>query len=132
MADPATVTPFSSLSKTPETGPRTAAQPPGRRLSVGREIVLSGVIGSCDILEVEGTVKANISGCRELHIAKGGLFAGSAAVENVEVSGAFDGELSVNGRLFVREGGKVSGTVRYRQIEIERGGQIIGTVQNQA
>jgi cytoskeletal protein CcmA (bactofilin family) len=94
---------------------------------VGREIVLSGEISACDRLVVEGTVKANIRDCREIAIAEGGLFTGSASVETAEISGRFEGELSVSGRLIIRASGKVSASVRYREIEIERGGEISGT-----
>lgn len=103
------------------------SQTASRTLVVGREIVLSGEISACDRLVVEGTVKANIRDCREIQIAEGGLFTGSASVETAEVSGRFEGELSVSARLMIRTSGKVSATVRYREIEIERGGEIAGT-----
>ncbi|HVM79725.1 MAG TPA: polymer-forming cytoskeletal protein [Stellaceae bacterium] len=109
----------------PPTGERTQAA--SRTLVVGREIVLSGEISACDRLVVEGTVKANIRDCREIAIAEGGLFTGSASVETAEISGRFEGELSVSGRLMLRASGKVSASVRYREIEIERGGEISGT-----
>jgi cytoskeletal protein CcmA (bactofilin family) len=130
----------------PSGAPATAASPPpppprgpdesrpssertqtaSRTLVVGREIVLSGEISACDRLVVEGTVKANIRDCREIAIAEGGLFTGSASVETAEISGQFEGELNVSGRLMIRATGKVSATVRYREIEIERGGEISG------
>ena len=109
----------------PHTVDRT--QTASRTLVVGREIVLSGEISACDRLVVEGTVKANIRDCREIAIAEGGLFTGSASVETAEVSGRFEGELTVNGRLMIRASGKVSASVRYREIEIARGGEISGT-----
>jgi len=108
----------------PPTSERTQAA--SRTLVVGREIVLSGEISACNRLVVEGTVKANIRECREIAIAEGGLFTGSASVETAEVSGRFEGELSVSGRLMIRASGKVSASVRYREIEIERGGEISG------
>lgn len=99
-----------------------------RMLVVGREIVVSGEIDSCDCLVVEGTVKANVA-CKEIRIASGGLFTGSASVANAEIIGRFEGELRVSERVMVRASGKISATVRYRQIEIERGGQISGDIQ---
>ena len=109
----------------PPAGERTQAA--SRTLVVGREIVLSGEISACDRLVVEGTVKANIRDCREIAIAEGGLFTGSASVETAEISGRFEGELSVSGRLMIRATGKISAAVRYHEIEIERGGEISGT-----
>src|SRR5579872_5744780 len=91
-------------------------------LVVGPQIVLSGEVKSCNRLVVEGTIKANIKECRDVAIAEGGLFSGSAAVLSAEISGRFEGKLTVSGRLLIRAPGLVSGTVRYKEIEIERGG----------
>jgi len=103
-----------------------------RRLSVGREITLSGEINSCDKLFIEGSVEANLTNCRDVDIAEGGLFKGSAAIEEAEVRGRFEGNLTVRKRLLIKATGRVSGTIRYGQIEIECGGQISGDIQAQA
>lgn len=118
------INPSQSTSKL-DPNPQTAT----RKLVVGRGIVFSGEITSCDCLVVEGTVKANISGCHDIHIADGGLFTGSASVESAEIRGRFEGALTVNERLLIHSTGKVSAEVRYNQIEIERGGQISGDIQ---
>ncbi len=102
-----------------------------RRLSVGREITLSGEINSCDKLFVEGSVEANLTNCRDVDIAETGLFKGSASIEDAEVRGRFEGNLTVRKRLLIKATGRVSGTIRYGQIEIECGGQISGDVQAQ-
>ena len=109
------------------------AKPDGemRRLSVGREITLSGEINSCDKLFIEGSVEANLTNCRDVDIAEGGLFKGSAAIEEAEVRGRFEGNLTVCKRLLIKATGRVSGTIRYGQIEIECGGQISGDIQAQ-
>src|SRR5262249_38813258 len=65
------------LTMTPAPKPR---DPEARKLTVGREISLSGEINSCDRLVVEGSVEANLSGCRDIEIAEGGLFKGSASI----------------------------------------------------
>jgi len=101
-----------------------------RRLIVGREISLSGEITSCDRLIVEGSVEANLQNCREVEIAETGHFKGSASVDEVEVRGRFEGNLTVRNRLMIYATGRVSGTVRYGQLEIECGGQISGEIQS--
>ncbi len=103
-----------------------------RRLSVGREITLSGEINSCDKLFVEGSVEANLTNCRDVDIAESGLFKGSASIDEAEVRGRFEGNLTVRKRLLIKATGRVSGTIRYGQIEIECGGQISGDIQAQA
>lgn len=100
-----------------------------RKLTVGREIALSGEIASCDMLVVEGSVEANLQNCRDVDIAESGLFKGSATIDNADVRGTFEGSLVVRKRLLIRAGGQVSGTIRYSQIEIEAGGRISGDVQ---
>ncbi len=102
-----------------------------RKLVVGREIVVSGDIASCESLVVEGTVQANVE-CQDLRVEATGLFNGSASVGNAEIFGRFEGELTVSGRLHVRASGKISAKVRYHEIEIERGGQISGDLQVQS
>jgi cytoskeletal protein CcmA (bactofilin family) len=100
-----------------------------RRLSVGREITVSGEISSCEKLFIEGVVEANLTNCRDLDIAESGLFKGSTSIEGAEVRGRFEGNLTVRKRLLIKATGRVSGTIRYGQIEIERGGQISGDIQ---
>lgn len=108
--------------------PQATAEPSAGTLVIGKQIVLSGEVTSCNRLVVEGTIKANIKECRDIAIAEGGLFSGSAAVESADISGRFEGELTVSGRLLIRAPGLVSGTVQYRELEIERGGRIAGNV----
>jgi cytoskeletal protein CcmA (bactofilin family) len=103
-----------------------------RQLTVGREISLSGEIASCDTLIVEGSVEANLTNCRDVDIAEAGMFKGSAEIDNADVRGIFEGNLTVRKRLLIRSGGQVTGTIRYNQIEIELGGQISGDVQSTA
>lgn len=102
-----------------------------RKLIVGREITLSGEITSCDMLMVEGSVEANLTNCRDVDIAESGLFKGSASIEEAEIRGRFEGNLVVRKRLLIKASGRVSGTIRYGQIEIECGGQISGDIQAQ-
>ena len=102
-----------------------------RKLTVGREITLSGEITSCDKLIIEGSVEANLNNCRDVEIAETGLFKGTASIEEAEIRGRFEGNLVVRKRLLIKASGRVSGTLRYGQIEIECGGQISGDIQAQ-
>jgi cytoskeletal protein CcmA (bactofilin family) len=109
--------------------PARKAETEHRKLIVGREIALSGEITSCDRLVVEGSVQANLANCHDIDIAESGLFKGSASIEEAEIRGRFEGTLTVKKRLLIRSTGKVTGTVRYGQIEIECGGQLSGEVK---
>lgn len=100
-----------------------------RQLIVGREISLKGEITHCDRLLIEGSVEANLTDCRDVDIAESGLFKGEAAIESAEIRGRFEGTLTVRKRLFIRATGRVTGTIRYGQIEVERGGRISGDIE---
>jgi cytoskeletal protein CcmA (bactofilin family) len=101
----------------------------GRKLVVGREICLNGEITSCDTLVVEGEVEATFTDARLIDVADTGLFKGSAIVDEAEISGRFDGDLTARNLLTVHAGGQVSGTIRYGRIVIEPGGEIRGDTQ---
>jgi len=100
-----------------------------RQLIVGSQISLKGEITHCDRLLIEGSVEANLSDCRDADIAESGLFKGSASIETAEIRGRFEGTLTVRKRLFIRATGMVTGTIRYGQIEVERGGRIAGDIE---
>jgi cytoskeletal protein CcmA (bactofilin family) len=117
------------LGPAPPLGNAPSSDASARLLVVGRDIVITGEIQSCDCLVVEGTVKANVT-CNELRIAHGGLVLGSAAVADADVAGRFEGELHVSQRLLLRASGKIAAKLRYHQIVIELGGQISGDVQS--
>jgi cytoskeletal protein CcmA (bactofilin family) len=100
----------------------------GKRLIVGKGIRLSGEISSCDRLVVEGAVEATLNDTLALEIAESGRFTGGCEVEEADISGVYEGDLTVRKRLFVRGTGKLTGTVRYGELELERGGQIAGNI----
>lgn len=100
----------------------------GKRLVVGRDIRLNGAISSCDCLVVEGTVEANLTETRSIVVAKGGTFNGIATVATAEISGLFDGELTVTDTVTVRPGGIVRGSIRYANLVSERGAVIEGSL----
>ena len=100
-----------------------------KQLIVGRDIALSGQISSCEKLVVEGRVEANITECSELEVAEPGIFKGEATIDVAVISGQFEGSLVVRELLIVHATGRINGTVRYGQIEIERGGQLQGDVR---
>jgi cytoskeletal protein CcmA (bactofilin family) len=113
-------------------GMQTEPSPHGdghKKLVVGREISLAGEITDCDILVVEGTVRASLQDSRRLEISETGVFEGKVEIDVAEIKGRFEGELTARGRLVVRRTGQVLGRIRYAELEIERGGRISGDVE---
>lgn len=100
-----------------------------KKLTVGREICLSGEITSCNKLVVEGQVEAALNDAHTIEIAPSGYFKGSAEVDEADISGLYEGELVARETLTVRAGGRINGTVRYGRIVIEAGGEISGDMR---
>ena len=103
----------------------------GKRLTVGKDMSLKGAeISDCDRLVVEGTIDGNLTSGRFLEIDYGGVFKGTAVVDNAVIAGTFDGELTVHNRLSLHAPGLIRGQIRYGQLEIERGGRINGHAEH--
>lgn len=100
-----------------------------RVLTVGNDILLKGEITTCDRLVIEGKVEATISDVNTVELAECGSFKGSANVVDAQISGLFEGDLVVTGRLVIYASGKVRGNISYGEIEIERGGELSGTIK---
>ncbi len=110
---------------------RSSTAPDGnaKKLIVGEGLALAGEITSCDILVVQGKVEAKLTDGKLLEITESGQFRGSVEIENADIAGRYDGQLVVHGRLTIRATGRISGTVKYGELEISAGGQIIGEMQ---
>lgn len=96
------------------------------KLVVGPDIKLKGVeISDCDTLVVEGRVEATLDS-RILEIAENGVFQGTIAVDQAEIRGRFEGEITVRQQLVIQATGKVSGKIRYARIKVEEGAELSG------
>ncbi|MBI3419895.1 MAG: polymer-forming cytoskeletal protein [Proteobacteria bacterium] len=109
------------------TSPRQAEG--GRRLVVGKDITLAGQVSKCDSLIVEGTVEGMRYEGQALEVTASGTFSGNVEVHHAEIAGIFDGNLTVRTRLLIRPTGRVSGSIKYGEIEVSAGGRISGEVQ---
>ncbi|MGH1484277.1 MAG: bactofilin family protein [Geminicoccales bacterium] len=118
---------ISPAAETSTTGQSSDAQA-NKRLIVGQGIRLSGEINSCDRLVVEGEVEVTLNDTLALEITSSGKFTGGCEVEEADISGIYEGDLTVRNTLFVRGSGRITGTIRYGQLELERGGQIAGNI----
>lgn len=97
-----------------------------RKLTIGRGITLSGEIEACDHLLVEGTVEAALKGASVLDIAESGMFYGTVEIDEATVAGRFEGDITVHGRLLVKSTGVITGTIAYKELEVEAGAIIDG------
>ncbi|MEA3195042.1 MAG: hypothetical protein QOD26_3375 [Betaproteobacteria bacterium] len=98
------------------------------KLVVGPEIKIKGVeISDCDTLVVEGRIEATLDS-RVLEITEHGVFQGTIAVDNAEIHGRFEGELTVRKQLVIHATGKCSGKIRYTKIKVEEGAELAGDI----
>lgn len=97
-----------------------------RTLTIGRGINMSGEIDACDHLLVEGTVEAALKGAKVLDIAESGTFYGTVEIEEATIAGRFEGDLTVNGRLTIKASGVITGSISYRELEVEAGSVLDG------
>lgn len=108
---------------------KTNIQDDTKRLTVGPGISLKGKISSCDRLVIAGNVEAELENCHTVEVTENGIFKGAAEITGAEISGNYEGSLTVRENLLIRSTGRVSGTVRYGKLQIEDGGEINGDFQ---
>lgn len=121
---PAAASPAPSIERP---APKAAAK---RVLTVGPDIQMKGEITTCDRVVIEGAVDATLRDVHTVELAESGALKGTAEVQDAEISGEFEGDLVVRGRLIIYSTGRVRGNITYGEIEIERGGQISGNIRN--
>jgi cytoskeletal protein CcmA (bactofilin family) len=95
-----------------------------RRLTVGRDIVLSGEISSCEHLIIEGSVVAKTLSTQRLDILDTGSFVGNAEVKDATIAGRYNGKLVVTGRLSIKATAVLTGEIEYGALEIEAGSRL--------
>ncbi len=112
-----------------EKQPFDAAQTSDSRLIVGPSVKLKGAeILDCDTLIVEGHVEATMDS-RVLRIDATGSFVGTVSIDVAEIRGRFEGDLTARDQLIIHASGSVGGKVRYGKLFIEEGGEISGDIQ---
>lgn len=110
----------------------TGALAAKRVLTVGPDIQMKGEITSCDRVVIEGVVDATIRDVHTVELSETGTLKGTAEVEDAVISGSFEGDITVRGKLTVYNSGRVRGNITYGEIEIQAGGQISGSIRNSA
>ncbi len=118
----------SSFTAVSQERDKVNAEP--KKLVVGREIRMKGEIGNCEHVLIHGLAEAALTDCKAFEVSQSGILKGSAEVQSAEISGRFEGTLTVRGRLHIRAGGRVSGEISYAEIEIEPGGRLDGDIRS--
>lgn len=129
----ATFVPAASADPAPEYAEPLVVEPhdltvlTSAELLVGPGTRLKGDVTTCEAISVQGNLEGTIDAGR-LTISETGDVDGTATLETAEIGGKFNGTLTVRGLLTIRSTGVVQGTVRYGELELERGCQVSGDV----
>lgn len=97
------------------------------QLLVGEGVTVQGTIRVTGRASVHGVVEGDVQ-ADELIVGPRGQVTGRVSARRIEVSGQTHETLVASERLVVRSTGVVRGTVRYGDLETERGGVIVGMV----
>lgn len=96
-------------------------------IEIGEGVSITGTIQVPGKAVINGILNGELS-ADELVVGQQGKLTGHVTVNKAEIHGETHESLVAREHLTLRASGKIHGKVAYGQIEIERGGQIAGTV----
>lgn len=96
-------------------------------LVVGEGVKLSGSFVVPNSASISGTLDGDLT-AREIVVGGTGILKGKVTADLVDVRGEIHEDVTSNKALFVRSTGKITGSVRYAEIEIEKGGDLQGSL----
>lgn len=97
-------------------------------LTVGEGVTLNGIFNVPDSASISGNIEGEIT-ARELILTGTAVIRGKVTADIIDLRGEIYDTLVARKSLFIRSTGKVVGTVQYAEIEIEKGGELQGTMQ---
>jgi cytoskeletal protein CcmA (bactofilin family) len=96
-------------------------------LVVGEGVTLSGKFTVPDIASISGQIDGELT-AREVLVGSTGVVKGKVTAEVLDIRGEVHQDLISKKSLLVRSSGKVMGNISYAELEIEKGGDIQGTL----
>ena len=96
-------------------------------LVVGEGVTLSGKFAVPNIASISGQIDGELS-AREVLVGATGVVRGKVTADILDIRGEVHQDLISKKSLFVRSSGRVIGNISYTEIEIEKGGNIQGTL----
>ncbi len=95
---------------------------------MGEGVVLNGTFVVPDIASISGSIEGEIT-ARELIVASSGVIRGKVVADIIDLRGEIHDTLTAKKSLFIRSTGKALGSVQYAEIEIEKGGDLQGSLK---
>lgn len=100
-------------------------------LVVGEGVTLKGTFVVPDKATVSGTVEGELT-AREVNVLQTGVVRGKVSADVIDISGQVFDSLVSKRSLLVRATGLLTGTVKYAELEIEKGGRLEGQLDRVA
>ncbi|MCI5060624.1 MAG: polymer-forming cytoskeletal protein [Alphaproteobacteria bacterium] len=125
---PGASAPVSAPSAPEQTPESRSNDVTGRTLVISQGISMAGEIESCEHLVVEGKVEAALKGASQVDITETGEFYGTIEIDEANIAGRFEGDITVRGRLTIQSTGVVVGSITYKELAIEAGAIMDGSV----
>jgi cytoskeletal protein CcmA (bactofilin family) len=98
---------------------------------IAENTTLSSSISTDSDVTVEGTIEGEII-CAHLIIGPTGVIKGAASVKSAEILGQVGPQLAVENLLALRHTGRIDGKFSYGEIEVEKGGILLGSGETSA
>lgn len=100
-----------------------------RVLVIGEDAFLKGDVRNGSRIEVYGYIEGGVAG-HQLVVRPGGRCFGTVKVEDADIHGTLQGEISVKQLITIRSTGSVAGNVKYGRLAMEMGGNLTAEVRN--
>ena len=108
--------------------PYAASSEKNKLLSIGEGVRFAGKVLEADSVVLQGTAEGEIK-ARSLEISATGSLTGTVSAETMTVAGTFSGDALVVGGLNVASSGYIDGKISYGTLSVERGGIVLGTLE---
>lgn len=96
-------------------------------LIVGEGVRINGTFTVPDSVRISGALEGELT-AREIFVSSSGVLKGKITADVIDVRGEIHQEITAKQSLMIRSTGKVIGQLNYVELEIEKGGNIEGTM----
>lgn len=107
-----------------------SSSPGAGSMLVGEGVLAKGTFKVPGRAVIQGTFEGELA-AKELLVGPSGSATGKVEAETAEIRGAVRDTLVVSGLLLVRTAAKISGSVFYGEIEVEKGAELEGKIVRQ-
>ena len=98
-------------------------------LFIPNGVTFVGTINVPGLAEINGDISGEIT-CKELEVGPQGNVRGKVQAQGIQVHGKLENDINCKGLVKIYNTGKVTGKLTYSEIDIDRGGQFIGSMNN--